>query len=557
MEKSLGGGEGRRLRLDAKIVSGFRLGNVSYHMLLECLRDHEILHAPETYAKPFTWYATLTGGEHALRDGLHAGTLVLCHGDIAREVLDAHPDCFCVVMAQEGEGFSWAQEKRRRGRVLVVRQIERFYHYDSLLQRLFVNDLVWENEMDRVVYSRGRLDKLIAVSEGILGNFVCITDTGYNLIAYSRTVEPPRGGYSQLVSTNCYSKGAIEDIERKVLGVVRANSRLVVCDPAGDFPYPVLHYPIFINGAYLFHVAMPCCCGTLACLKDLFLKFVRRVEALCNDFWKTTVNLESSCHRVLIGLLDGESMTDEYREIQLARTAIPQAKQFRLVRFRFDASMPYRDRLQVVDAAKGLNGGACYPFVYEEDLLVLYYTDQVCDAALSGRMLYADVQRTVFEPYGIAASASQAFYAIGDLQLAYREACIAWAMRAPMEKECASLFGDPAAPCYAFEHALKYYLLSESCDADLVAFAFDNSILSLLANEDEQAGTNIVQMIWVYLNNERNATVTSKLVHVHRNTVLYHIARVEKRFDISFDSPLLRSRIILDYQRLLLEGRVR
>ena len=97
-------------------------------------------------------------------------------------------------MAQEGEGFSWAQEKRRRGRVLVVRQIERFYHYDSLLQRLFVNDLVWENEMDRVVYSRGRLDKLIAVSEGILGNFVCITDTGYNLIAYSRTVEPPRGG---------------------------------------------------------------------------------------------------------------------------------------------------------------------------------------------------------------------------------------------------------------------------------------------------------------------------------------------------------------------------
>ena len=90
-----------------------------------------------------------------------------------------------------------------------------------------------------------------------------------------------------------------------------------------------------------------------------------------------------------------------------------------------------------------------------------------------------------------------------------------------------------------------------------MAFAFDNSILSLLAREDEQAGTNIVQMIWVYLNNERNATVTSKLVHVHRNTVLYHIARVEKRFDISFDSPLLRSRIILDYQRLLLEGRVR
>ena len=63
-------------------------------------------------------------------------------------------------------------------------------------------------------------------------------------------------------------------------------------------------------------------------------------------------------------------------------------------------------------------------------------------------------------------------------------------------------------------------------------------------------------MVWVYLSHGRNATETAKRMHVHRNTVLYHLSRIEERFDISFDSPLLRSRIVLDYQRLLLEGRV-
>ena len=209
----------------------------------------------------------------------------------------------------------------------------------------------------------------------------------------------------------------------------------------------------------------------------------------------------------------------------------------------------------MVEAARELNGGLAYPFMFEEDLLVLCYTASGNDAALSGKATYDDVDKRIFKPFGISCGVSQVFFNIEDIHYAYAQASTAYAMRAPLKSEYGLLYGNPNIPCYPFEHILKYYILTEGYDADLTEFSYRQSILERLAQEDEAAGTNIVQMIWAYLNCGRNATETSKLVHVHRNTVLYHISRLEERFNISFDSPLLRSRMMLDYHRLLLEGR--
>ena len=319
---------------------------------------------------------------------------------------------------------------------------------------------------------------------------------------------------------------------------------------------PTLHYPIFIEGAYLFHVVMICNRGSLETLRDLFSKFTRRVLAICSEFWRNTVNLEAPWHRALIGLINGDALTDEYLDVQLSATAIPASRQFRLLCFCFDSCKTYKERSKVVEVAKSLNNGDAYPFMYEDHLLVLYYSSSSEDAALSGRRIYADLGNHVFTPHGVACGASQVFFNIEDIPFAYRQALAAYSMRAPLKRELESLTGNAEIPCYPFEHVLKYYVLVEGRDSDLVEFSFHGSILERLAEEDKIEDTSIIQMIWVYLNSGRNATETAKMVHVHRNTVLYHVSRLEKRFDISFDSPLLRSRMLLDFQRLLLEGKI-
>lgn len=540
------------------INAAFHLGDVSYNMLLEKLKPNEVLYAPESSPVRFSWYASVPSKMRFLDHKRGRETLFLCHEEVVEDLLENYPGCCCVVLVDDDRLPDALSRKNYRHRIIVIKQCKRFYYYDSMLQSLFVNDLIWENEMDRVVYNRGRLDKLIALSEEMLGNFICITDTGYNLIAYSRGVEPPQGsdGYRYLVENNCYSEDLIREIEDRVLAVAKEKNQLFLLEPNESHSCPVLHYPVFIDNAYLFHVAMVCESGSLECLRDLFAKFMRRVLSICNDFWKTTVNLEASWHRVLIGLIDGEPMTDDYVDAQLAKTAIPASRQFRLLRFRFSSHKPYQERSRIIEAAKELNKGFVYPFMHKDDLLVLLYSSSTNDAALSGEGVFNDTKKLVFEPFGIAASASQVFFNIEDIGLAHQQASAAYAMRAPLKNEYESLNGSPDIPCYAFEHVLKYYILTEGCDSRLVEFSFENSILQRLAEEDRAAGTEIVQMIWVYLNNDRNATETAKLVHVHRNTVLYHISRLEKRFEISFESPLLRSRMMLDFHRLLLENKL-
>lgn len=538
---------------------GHRFGDVSYAMLLDALDGFQVLHRPRRCVRRFNWLETVYDEDNPAAHDHRSNALFLCRVEAARGLLERHPGCFCVALAPDDAVPAWVGERNFGSRVVIVRQRERFARYDSLLRSLFVSTLIWENEMDRVVYAHGRLDRLIAVSEKMLGNFVCITDTGHNLIACSRGIEPPGEGsccYATLIRDGCYPADEIAYIEERILPASHARSQLVEAAPDERHPHPVLHYPVYIDGAYLFHVAMVCAAGPADLLRDLFAKFMKRVVVLCTDFWKATVNLEAPWHRVFLGLIDGESMTDEYVRTQLAKTAVPLARRFRLLYYPFDAAMAQPARAQVVEAARALNGGDCYPFMRKNQLLVLLHTASEDEAALSGQSVWRELDRLMRGPFGMQAGVSQVFRRIQDIEKAYRQAFAAYSLRGPVKREYEALLDEAVIPCFPFEHALKFYLLTEGHDDDLVALAFEDCILSQIIREDHESGTSIAQMVWVYLSHGRNATETAKRMHVHRNTVLYHLSRIEERFDISFDSPLLRSRMVLDYQRLLLEGRV-
>ncbi|MCI8468481.1 MAG: PucR family transcriptional regulator [Eggerthellaceae bacterium] len=535
--------------------AGHRLGEVSYAMLVDALGAFSILRQPRECTRRFSWFATVYDEDDVTVRDFRSDTLFLCHEATARRLMERFPNCFCIILIPDGQVPAWLDAPTRANRAVVVAQEGRLARYDLLLRELFVSNLVWENAMDRVVYSHGRLDRLIGVSEASLGNFTCITDTGHNLIAYSRGIEPPAGSvWASLVENGCYSADEIAFIEEEVLPASGMRSHLVACDADAAHPYPTLHYPVYIDGSYLFHITMVCATGSPDLLRDRFRRFMRRVIMLCTDFWRQTVNLEAPWHRVFIGLIKGEKMTEEYVNIQLAKTAVPAARRFRLLYFPFSSTMSQADRATVVEAARGLNGGECYPFMLEDQLIVLLHTASQSDLALSGQSVWDELATAMLEPFGMQAGASQVFRRITDIEKAYREAFAAYSLRGPLKREYEALLGQAPLPCFPFEHALKFYLLTEGHDDDLVEFAFDDCILNQIMREDREAGTAIAQMLWVYLSHGRNATETAKLSHVHRNTVLYHLGRIEKRFGISFDSPLLRSRMVLDCQRLLLVG---
>ncbi len=67
---------------------------------------------------------------------------------------------------------------------------------------------------------------------------------------------------------------------------------------------------------------------------------------------------------------------------------------------------------------------------------------------------------------------------------------------------------------------------------------------------DKKKGTNLVDVAYAYLSNERNTSETAKKLYIHRNTMLNKIHQIEEIIGTSLDNPLVRERMMFSYHVL-------
>jgi sugar diacid utilization regulator len=75
------------------------------------------------------------------------------------------------------------------------------------------------------------------------------------------------------------------------------------------------------------------------------------------------------------------------------------------------------------------------------------------------------------------------------------------------------------------------------------------ALISLL-RFDKKNKTNLTEVLYVYLKNERNATLTARQLFIHRNTMLYKINKIEELTGEDLNNPTLRERLLLSYHIL-------
>ena len=77
-------------------------------------------------------------------------------------------------------------------------------------------------------------------------------------------------------------------------------------------------------------------------------------------------------------------------------------------------------------------------------------------------------------------------------------------------------------------------------------FAFKT--LLELYRYDQEHNTNNLELLYVYLVNDRKATETAEITHMHRNNVIYRISRISEMADIDLDDAQVRFRLLLAYE---------
>lgn len=532
-------------------LQGKRSSLLTANIVLAFMERFEILQAPAKPSKRFAWFNNVVTDEDVAQlaeSGIDPSVLYICTEDRAPSVLDIAPSAFALVVSRTGNVPEWAQ--RNRNRIILIASDDRLIYISALMQNLFTSMLVWEGALDRIVSAHGSIAELLDEGARAMGCFMAVTDDGFNDLAHTSGIEPPTNAFAQLVETGCYSPDMIAHIERDVLPNCH-NTRTPVLDPRRHDNEPdLIHLPLYFNGDYFFHLAVACKPGLNPhAARDLVTIFAERFSALCSGFWEDIIRVKSPWHRVLTNLIDGVPMHENYLNTQLSLTAIPESNQFCLLCFDLNADNTPTIRSHVTEAAAALNGGACYPFAYNGRLLVLCYSTVEAGKPFSLKNFAHDIENHIPLTGKLRTGISKTFTSIEHLHYAFTQALLAINFSSCIDAECMLSGKSREHYCYSFESVFPYYLLVTSMhDNELTAKSISHGIIEALAHEDQEAGTEIVQLLWTYLCLERNATAASKQLHMHRNTVLYHVEKIERRFSIELDDLIMRTNLLDEFR---------
>ena len=535
-------------------LHGVHFGDITLTMLLESLGRFDVLYAPSGsmyFSRCISVHAE-HNLDYLMEEGFPDRSLFLCHGREHQVLLAHDSSCTCVVIAAELEDISALKDAPFASRIIVLSHDSRFFEVETVVRTLFESVLYWESRLDYFLLRRkGRpqFDQQINLSQGMLGNYVCITDNAFNIVAcstngqYSEHLEL----YRDFMKHGCLDVKEAEFIAERILPVVRPATPLVICGPDERHPFTTFHYPVYIDGIFLFHVIMVCEHGSIPYLRDMFAKFIGRLNGACRDYWRGNLGVDAPWRKLFNAIIDQTSISKEYKKTQMQIGILPAITQIRLLVFRFDESFDYESRSKVLEASRSINGGWSLPFMHGEELVVVCYSLNDDETRLSGEQFIDSVNEVTMKPFGITGGSSQRIQGIDDLSYGYRQAVTALDYKAEFMRERA-LYGRHGEPSIVpFDLILKYYLLKPNHDKDLAKFSLEHNILNELIAEDAEKGTKITNMLVSFIGNNLNGTHTAQALHAHRNTVLYHVARIEKRFGFSLKDPFTSQRIMLDY----------
>lgn len=125
------------------------------------------------------------------------------------------------------------------------------------------------------------------------------------------------------------------------------------------------------------------------------------------------------------------------------------------------------------------------------------------------------------------------------------------------QAEAASKLGqrrDPDGTAYFYS---KYYLedmLEHYSDTMPLEDTYTHYLDRLM--DDNNSVCSNIKLLYYFLCSERNISLTAKHVHMHRNSVIYRIQKIQDILALDLDDPDVRLRLMISFKILEITGRI-
>ena len=426
--------------------------------------------------------------------------------------------------------------------ILIRKNIDVIVLFNQV-SRLFSRFYSWNLEMERSLFNNEGIQKLLDLSEDMLENFIIVHDGSYKSRGYTQGIPIDDEIVQKLIQYGYHPEETMKLFTRiGRLDEFEESMGITINDDYSTSKYIVVKKIFHSHNAIAMFVVMFCnrrypSAGILEMFQMLLDNIKFYIDRECDDGGRF-----AATKALLADLLDGKAISAPELASRAKYVNLPTDGWFKLCVFDFDTSFtfPMRRLLYAVSAAFA----GSVVFAQDKQVVVLMHSKS--EQSEEG-WLAAIKERTAgahdfLESFRYLCGVSNTFTRLEDCPIAFKQA----------QKAAATArgFHGKEERVFSFESTTVYNLLqSEICAyRRLYANSFLCTVLNRIREYDSEHSTNLFDLLCIYLTSECKVSTVSALMHMHRNTVLYHLDKLETYLGVSFDDFDTRLKILLAYK---------
>ncbi len=492
--------------------------------------------------KTYRWAALLPDNSNEMEEDM----LYVCRLSEAMARNRDHQSCHFVCICDRYLSDDEREDAEAMNNLILVEENRSVSWLLNKIQNRFLELDRWEKEMKDVLLSGGGYQDLLDVSERYLKNALFVLDSAYRLLAYSKTYKSSdpfnislyEKGYHDPANMQKFYKYNHVENYFNAKGITKGNpGEIALLESLSKWCW--YDETPLIKGIEVFSDSPSSKESTE--LFDLLMHYINAC------FLREQKSIQSSGHEY------GHFMRDMiYNGLSDINQIAKCAKQmgFPIVG-NFDAY-----RIIFVDENKVLPGQfvqeisallPCSKIIckdFEGSILNIYSSNNIDELSKKniGRIL------PVVEEHGGMIGVSAPFTRLSGLSHACTQAAIA--LQYGRRSYCYTPRPDKLSPSIYYYDSIQIYHMLHTCSNGRFDFFRSNPYLNKL-NElieyDCEHESNLADILFWYLYYERRATETGKKLHMHRNTVMYHIQHINDMLNMDFDDYITRMQMMLAY----------
>ncbi len=430
---------------------------------------------------------------------------------------------------------------RKKKNILILTTNKKLHQIFNEILSIYSRYRDWDMQMHLSVVSNQGIQPLVDLTEEVIGNHIDIMDATFKLLGYTRNIELDDPITERLIAQGYHSEETMKQfLELRRFEEFEKGNDVIVSDDFKLCKYVTIKRVFHANQKPSMYVVMHCnhreADDSLVDLFRIFLHYMEHYAGL--EHLHPSAFAASA--QYLQSLLEGtiSNMDEAISRASLATIPFQQDYQLYAISFEDHFNTP----LAKMAADIKQNLVFSYVVVYHHRIVILHHRREKEDASKAVRTALTKI----LEQYPCLIGISNPFSNLWELRNAYEQAGCAIEYGVHLTQANNNSDTD-AVSFFHFEDCLLTLLVAKSCNSspDLFKNSSIFQYIQTIVDYDKEHGSQLFRTLSVFLDTGKKATDTSQLLHMHRNTVLYHIERIEQLLDISLNDPEIIAKLYL------------